>query len=60
MRAIVGAHMLGPTGPAGALAQLEARLATRPGDPALRVGRALALLGKPTRAGGAAELEALA
>ncbi|MCB9621429.1 MAG: protein kinase [Sandaracinus sp.] len=58
--AIVGAHMLGPTGPAGALAQLEAQLATRPGDPALRVGRALALLGNQREREGLAELEALA
>jgi len=57
---IVPAHMLGPTGPAGALAQIEAQLATHAGDPELRVGRALALLGNDREREGLAELEALA
>jgi tetratricopeptide (TPR) repeat protein len=56
---IVGAHLLGPNGPAGALAQLEAQLATHPGDPELRVGRALAWLGNGREREGLAELEAL-
>lgn len=57
---IVPARMLGPTGPAGALAQIEAQLDTHPGDPELRVGRALALLGNGREREGLAELEALA
>lgn len=57
---IVPAHMLGPTGPAGALAQIEAQLEAHPGDPELRVGRALALLGNGREREGLAELEALA
>lgn len=59
-QAIIPAHMLGARGPAGALAYLEAQLETHPGDPELRVGRALALMGNGREREGLAELDAIA
>ncbi len=56
---LVPARMLGSRGPAGALQHIEDQLAARPGDPELRVGRALALLGNGREREGLAELEAL-